>query len=419
MAASRIYDYPGIRQMAGFLEKELLKQQWAPVQSMSPHSLDDVLQQVQQGTLETGKAEQLVHQLFHTQGMSSPLNRPASTYQCVVVERSSGIDDLLIAEAEMPELGEHEVRVAVHAFSLNFGDLLCVKGLYPTMPPYPFTPGFDASGVVLEVGRAVTAFQIGDPVMAVAGPLLGAQASVMTCPEAHVFHKPVTLSFEEAAALPAAAITMVAAFEKARLKRGEKILIQTATGGTGLIAIQLATYYGAHIYATAGSQAKLDYLKELGVPYQINYRERDFEKEIERLTEGKGVDVVINTLSGDALQKGMNCLAPGGRYIEIAMTALKSARTIDLSVFNQNQTFYSVDLRRLAQTDPAALKRYGHEMLQVAEEGIITPTICQVFAWERLKDAYRYMEDRQHIGKIVVRIPEGIQMSQSLKKEEC
>src|SRR5205085_5733302 len=110
---------------------------------------------------------------------------------------------------------------------------------------------------------------------------------------------PASLSFEEACALPVVAITMIAAFEKACLKWGEKILIQTATGGTGLIAIQLANHYGAQIYATAGSQLKLDYLKQLGVPYRINYQETDFEKEIKRLTQGKGIDVVINTLSGN------------------------------------------------------------------------------------------------------------------------
>ncbi|TMC19494.1 MAG: zinc-binding dehydrogenase [Chloroflexi bacterium] len=189
------------------------------------------------------------------------------------------------------------------------------------------------------------------------------------------------------------------------------LLIQTATGGTGLIAIQLAKHYGAQIYATAGSQPKLDYLKRLGVPYQINYREMDFAEEIERLTQGRGVDVVINTLPGDAIQKGINCLAPGGRYIEIAMTALKSARMIDLSTLSQNQSFYSVDLRKLALTDLATFKGYCQEMLQLLENGIIAPTIDQVFAWERLKDAYRYIEERQNIGKIVVRIPETIQAS--------
>jgi 3-oxoacyl-(acyl-carrier-protein) synthase/acyl carrier protein len=247
-----VYDYPTIRQLAAFLQKEMLQQgggiQQTSVQSMST----DV---PQQGTCKLEEAEHLFHQPEEIEGrtpgtrtgavgtrrdsglpLSAWPSRP--TYQRVIVEGPEGIDDLLISEADMPELKDDEVRIAVRAFSLNFGDLLCVKGLYPTMPPYPFTPGFEASGVVLAVGRAVTAFQIGDPVMAMAGATLGAQASVMTCLEEHVFHKPAALSFEEACALPVVAITMIAAFEKAHLKRGEKILIHTATSGTGLIAIR-------------------------------------------------------------------------------------------------------------------------------------------------------------------------------------
>ena len=204
---------------------------------------------------------------------------------------------------------------------------------------------------------------------------------------------------------------MIDAFHKARLKRGEKILIQTATGGTGLIAVQLAQYYGAEIYATAGSQAKLDYLKQRDVPYRINYRETDFETEIKRLTSGKGVDVVINTLPGDALQKGLNCLSPGGRYIEIAMTALKSARTIDLSVLSNNQTFYSVDLRKLGMQEPEVLDEYCQEMKRLIEQGIIRPTISKVFPLPQIKEAYRYLENRQNIGKIVVNIPREYQFT--------
>ncbi|GBF33017.1 malonyl CoA-acyl carrier protein transacylase [Desulfocucumis palustris] len=326
-------------------------------------------------------------------------------YYRMVIERPGGIEDLKVIKSAVPELKENEIRIAVRAFSLNFGDLLCVKGLYPTMPPYPFTPGFEASGIVVDIGESVTSVRPGDAVVVVMGETLGAQASMITCSARQAFLKPETLSFEEACALPVVAMTMINAFRKARLKRGERILIQTATGGTGLIAVQLAKYYGAEIYATAGSQHKLDYLEKLGVSYRINYQETDFEKELSQLTHGKGVDVVINTLPGDAIQKGLNCLSPGGRYIEIAMTALKSARTIDLSVLNNNQTFYSIDLRKLGLEDPETFKLYQKEMIQLLAQKIIHPTICKVFSWDRIKEAYGYMESRGNIGKIVVRIP--------------
>ncbi|MCP4402539.1 MAG: SDR family NAD(P)-dependent oxidoreductase, partial [bacterium] len=330
-------------------------------------------------------------------------------YHRVVIERPGEIPDLQVIASRVPELQDHEIRVAVRAFSLNFGDLLCVSGLYPTMPPYPFTPGFEASGIVANIGRKVTSVRQGDAVIVLMGEALGGQASMITCSAEQVFQKPSSVSFEEACALPVVAITMIAAFHKAGLKRGERILIQTAAGGTGLIAVQLAHYYGAEIYATAGSQQKLEYLKHLDVPYRINYQETDFEREIQRLTDGRGVDVVINTLSGEAIQKGLNCLSPGGRYIEIAMTAMKSAKTIDLSVLNSNQAFYSLDVRKLGFEDPDMMKDYQREMLQLVEQDIIHPTICQVFPLNQIQAAYRYLENRQNIGKIVVSIPEAYQ----------
>ncbi|MGS0763566.1 SDR family NAD(P)-dependent oxidoreductase [Syntrophomonas curvata] len=331
-------------------------------------------------------------------------NQPS--YYRVCIERPGTVDDLKLLESPVPELKDNEVRIAVCAFSINFGDSLCVKGLYPTMPPYPFTPGFEASGIVADVGRDVISVKPGDEVIALMGEPLGGQANMVTCAEEQVMQKPGELSFEEACALPIAAITVIDAFHKANMKKGEKILIQTAAGGIGIIAVQLAQYYGTEIYATAGSQRKLDYLGELGVPHLINYQESDFEKEIKRLTRGQGVDVVINTLPGDAIQKGMNCLSRGGRYIELAMTALKSARTIDISVLNNNQVFYSVDIRKLILDDYGKIQTYLKEMLDMAADKIIHPTIHKAFPLYEIKEAYRCMESRESIGKIVVSIPE-------------
>ncbi|HDR9511781.1 TPA: SDR family NAD(P)-dependent oxidoreductase, partial [Burkholderia cepacia] len=328
-------------------------------------------------------------------------------YHRVKLERPGSIDDLRVVEDRLASLGPAEVRIAVRAFSLNFGDLLCVKGLYPTQPPYPFTPGFEASGVVVSVGSNVSRVAIGDAVVALAGETLGAHASVLTCAESQVFVRPAGLSFEAACAVPIVALTMIECFAKAQLKPGERILIQTAAGGTGLMAVQLAQHAGAEIYATAGSQEKLDYLASLGVPHRVNYREEDFEAAIGRLTDGQGVDVVINTLEGEAVQKGLNCLAPGGRYIEIAMTALKSACAIDLSGLSDNQTLYSVDLRKLIRTQPAALQRAVHEMARLLEDGVISPTLGRTFELGQIQDAYRWLEDRRNIGKVVVSVPEA------------
>ena len=405
-----LFDYNNVDKLSRYIIREYKSRLVSSLQENVPALEESRIASQKEAKAVTAEMESHLHpgiqrkwrrnrfQLEDTPAAQDPVPRgDQSTYYRVLIDRPGEIEDLRLAESAVPYLKEHEVRIAVHAFSLNFGDLLCVKGLYPTMPSYPFTPGFEASGHVVEVGKAVTSIRQGDAVIVGMGEDLGGQASMITCSAEQVFPKPTGQFFEDACALPAVALTMIDAFHKAQLKRGERILIQTATGGSGLIAVQLAQHYGAEIFATAGSRHKLNYLEKLGVPHRINYRETDFESEIKRLTLGKGVDVVINTLGGDAIQKGMNCLAAGGRYIEIAMTALKSAKSIDLSVLSNNQTFYSVDLRKLSFEDPEKLQTYRREILHLVDGKIIYPTICQVLPLDRIKEAYRCLEDPEEL----------------------
>ncbi|MEJ2125519.1 MAG: zinc-binding dehydrogenase [Alphaproteobacteria bacterium] len=317
-----------------------------------------------------------------------------SGYWRVLLERPGEIRGIRLVKDAVPELHDDEIRIAVRAFSLNFGDLLCVRGLYPTMPPYPFTPGSEVSGIVTVVGQAVTSVKAGDEVIALMGETMGGHATVVTCPERMVLRKPASLSFEEACALPSVSMTMIEAFRRVQPESGEKILIQTAAGGTGLVAVQLAKHVGATIYATAGSQEKLDYLSKFGIEHLINYREADFEEEIHRLTGGEGVDVVINTLSGDAIQKGLNCLTAGGRYVEIAMTALRSSKPIDMSALTNNQSFYSIDMRRALLGKDAHLKKLKDEFVDFVERGIIRPTISEAFPFDRVTEAYECLDNR-------------------------
>ncbi|XGV87467.1 MAG: SDR family oxidoreductase [Limnothrix sp. BL-A-16] len=239
-----------------------------------------------------------------------------------------------------------QVQIAVRAAALNFGDLLCIKGLYPTMPSYPMTPGFEVSGEIIALGANVQNFQVGDQVMALLGESLGGLAEIVNADAVLAVRKPATVSHETAAAFPVTWLTAHQAIERARLQPGERILIQTAAGATGLHAVRMALAIGAEVFATAGSAHKLDYLRQVGVHHAIAYRELDFQTEVMRLSEGRGVDVVINTLAGDAIPKGLRCLAPGGRYVELAMTAWKTSAALDLSTLVDNQSVLSLDLRR-------------------------------------------------------------------------
>lgn len=364
---------------------------------MEGHSIDmkTILEMIERGDLSPEDGYRLIEQLENIQP-------PSTDFQSVVLTKPGHIKDLQLKTSSPTKLREGEVQILVKAFSLNFGDLLCVKGLYPTMPEYPFTPGFEVSGIVMNIGANVTRVQPGDEVIGLMGNNMGGQSSIVTTDEHLVVKKPSNVSHEEAAAFPIVFTTMYHVYELANVRKGDKILIQTAAGGIGLIAVQLAQFIGAECYATAGSQKKLDYLSRLGVNHLINYREEDFATKLQEMTNGEGVDVVINTLAGDAIQKGLNILAPGGRYVEIAMTGLKTAQHIDLSHLVDNQNFHSVDLRRLVSEHPELIKKYLDTMSDVLASRTIKPTVGKVFSMSQIKQAYQWLEERENIGKVVV-----------------
>jgi polyketide synthase PksM len=329
-------------------------------------------------------------------------------YHRLLLERPGVIEDICLQVSRPAALKQNEVRIAVRATSLNFGDLLCIRGLYPSMPPYPFTPGMEVSGVVIQVGKRVSGVCAGDMVVGLMGEGFGGHATLATCADSMVWAKPSWLSFEEACSLPAVGLTVLEAFERARPRPNETILIQSATGGVGLIAIQLATYMKLKIIATAGSAFKVDYLIKTGATHAFNYRDTDFEKEVKHLTGGKGVDILINTLAGDAIQKGLNCMAAGGRYIEIAMTAIKSMKSLDMSVLNDNQSVISIDLRKLGDRRPDIIAARMEQLWAYADKRIIRPTLGRVFSLTEVKEAYKQLERRDNIGKLVMRIPQAL-----------
>jgi polyketide synthase PksL len=322
----------------------------------------------------------------------------------LLLSAPGNIEDIRVKAFDPVAPGTGEVLVALQSAALNFGDLLCAKGLYPTMPAYPFTPGFEAAGIILETGDGVTMYKPGDEVIVIADSSLGMHASHVTVAAERLFAKPVGLSFAEACSLPVVSMTMVEVFRRVNLRPGETVLIQTATGGIGLAAVQLAISKGARIIATAGSAEKLDYLRSLGIADVINYQEQDFESEVKRLTAGRGVDAVVSSFSGENIQKGINCLGSRGRYAELSMTALRSGGKLDLSKFSNNQSFISIDLKRALEEDPAYARDLWEECLQLIRTGVLKSTINGEFGWDNYQEAYRMLENRGNIGKVVLHV---------------
>ncbi|MDQ1350634.1 MAG: polyketide synthase PksL [Acidobacteriota bacterium] len=320
-----------------------------------------------------------------------------------------GVGDIAgIGWSEIPvrEPAEHEVRIRVKASALNFADILCVKGLYPTMPDYPFVAGFQAAGIVDWVGKNVNQYKPGDEVVAMMGANLGGHAEIVITPESLVQLKPAPISFEDMCGWPDAFVTAYyCLYEIGKLTDREHVLIQCAAGGVGLMAVQLAKLKNAVIYGTSSSPEKLAYLKTIGVDFTINYAEENVADRIKELSSGRGVDIVLNTIAGDALQQGIRSLAPGGRYLEIAVAGLKTSQSVDLSGMTDNQSFHSVDLRKLWFNFPQ-LGNYLQIMVEMASSGAITPIVTKSFPAEKVKDALEYIDQRKSIGKVVLTYPQ-------------
>ncbi|MWV45370.1 SDR family NAD(P)-dependent oxidoreductase [Paenibacillus sp. HJL G12] len=370
IAATKIYDYTNVRELAGYVLLQMPEPEPAAVPEIKP------------------KPGQRQEELGESYGL--------------VLSTVHSIDEISLCPWAVANPSEAEVQIRVKASAVNFPDVMCVQGLYPTMPAYPFVPGFEVAGVISSIGAGVTDFRVGDEVIALTAGQMGGHASHVNVPVANMVRKPANISFEEACSLPIVFGTVAHALNVGRYMPGDHILIQTATGGCGLIAIQLANLQGCVCYGTSSKADKLDILKQLDVPYAINYKEGDFDQEVRRLSNNRGVDIVLNTLSGEAIQKGLNCLAPSGRYLELAVHALKTSHKLDLSKLLQNQSIHSIDLRRLGLEGGVDARKILNTMVEMIESEQIVPIVSRIYPIGQIQEALDYVGKGQHIGKVVI-----------------
>ncbi len=328
-----------------------------------------------------------------------------STRRAVVISRPADIDALAIAELPFDPPGADEIEIAVAAFGLNFGDLLSLRGAYPNLPPYPFVPGFEAAGRVSALGTGVTAFAIGDPVVALTGGR-GGQADRVVVPASHAVRLPDGYDLTEAAAFPIGWLTARHALDRAGVAAGETVLVTSAGGGVGPFVVQLALAAKARVLATAGSPGKLQALRRLGAE-ALDYRTGDVASWVRSGTQGRGVDVVVNLLGGDAVQQGIDLLAPGGRYVEVALAGLMSAGRLDLSRFLDNQSFIAVNLGRVL-AGPTQTQAELAGMVAAMAAGTVRPLIDAVVPFSRIEEAYGRLARRENVGKVVVAVDAAV-----------
>ncbi|MDI4656773.1 type I polyketide synthase [Xanthobacter autotrophicus] len=292
--------------------------------------------------------------------------------------------------------GPGEVVIDVVASGLNFRDVLHGMGLLPdSADKMPY--GLECSGVVADVGPGVAGLAVNMPVMA--GLTVGSLAGRVRVPAAFVVPKPESLSFRDAATLPLAFLTAHYALDRlAGLKRGERVLIHAAAGGVGQAAIQVAQRAGAEIFATA-SPAKWGHLRRHGVTHLFNSRTAGFAAEIRRRTGGRGVDVVLNSLSGEAIAESFAALADGGRFIEIGKMGIWSAA--DVAALGRDIAYHPFDLWDIKQ-DEGLIAQMMAQMVARLADGTLVPLRSELFGIDDAGAAFQHMARARHMGKIVL-----------------
>ena len=331
---------------------------------------------------------------------------PASMMQ-ISANGAGGPEVLKPIIGPVPQPKPDEVLIRVAAAGVNRPDVAQRAGSYPPPPGASPIIGLEVAGEVVAVGPEVTAFRLGDQVCALTNG--GGYAQYCAAPEAQTLPWPRGYDAVRAAALPETYFTVWAnMFMLGRLARGESALVHGGTSGIGVTAIQLAHEFGAIVYATAGTEAKLEACRRLGAAAGINYRTQDFAAEIKTLTGGRGVDVVLDMVGAPYFQPNLRSLAMDGRLVQIAFLNGSKADNVDL---------LPIMLRRLTVTGstmrPRSTAQKGEiaaelraKVWPVLEAGRCGPVIHATFPLEQAADAHTLMESSTHIGKIMLTVPQ-------------
>ncbi|KAJ2995866.1 hypothetical protein NUW58_g1155 [Xylaria curta] len=300
---------------------------------------------------------------------------------------------------------DDEIQVEVHASGVNLRDILTAMGQIAFRGERPLL-GFEAAGIVRQIGSNVSKFRPGDRVVFMADQTF---STVVTQKEDLCQAIPDNMSFAEAASMPVVYMTAIhSLITTARLEKGQSVLIHSGCGGVGIASIQIATMLGAKIYTTVGSEEKVNYLTtNFGIPRNqiFNSRNTSFVDDLMRETGGRGVDVALNALSGELLHSTWRCIAKFGIMVEIGKIDVAGRGQLDMDVFLENRTYACVDILSLGYERPQVTSRLLQSMIDYYQQGYIKPLpLAGVFPAGDATAAFRYMQQGTHIGKIIITI---------------
>jgi putative PIG3 family NAD(P)H quinone oxidoreductase len=320
----------------------------------------------------------------------------------VEISRPGPPEVLALVDRPRPTLGPDDVLIRVAAAGVNRPDVMQRMGHYPPPPGASDIPGLEVSGTIAEVGTGVTTLAVGDRVCALVSG--GGYAEWCAAPAGQCLPLPAGTDFIGAAALPETTFTVWSnVFDRGKLASGETILIHGGSSGIGTTAIQLAHARGARVLTTAGSAAKCAACEQLGAELAINYRDSDFVTAVKEATGGRGVDVVLDMVGGEYLQRNINVLAMDGRLVQIGMLGGTKSSIDTLPVLQRRLIITGSTLRPRPVAEKAAIARdVRQHVWPLIEAGQVRALVHATYPLAAAADAHRMMESSAHIGKLVL-----------------
>ncbi len=312
-------------------------------------------------------------------------------------------DTLVVEDVSSPEIKKNEVLLDVHAAGINFPDTLIIEGKYQFKPPFPFSPGGEASGVISAVGEKVSHLKVGDRVMALTG--WGSCAEQIAVPAYNILPMPDAMDFTTAAAFSMTYGTAMHALkQRGALQAGETLLVLGASGGVGLAAIEIGKAMGARVIAAASSAEKLEVARQAGADELINYQDEDIRERLKTLTKGQGVDVIIDPVGGDLFETVFRSIAWNGRMLVIGF----ASGTIPSLPANlpllKGAAVIGVFWGSFAQRQPQDNVANFQQLFAWFAEGKLKPLVSQTFALEDTAQAINTLAARKAVGKLVIKV---------------
>ena len=312
-------------------------------------------------------------------------------------------ETLVLEEIASPEAKKNEVLLQVHAAGVNFPDTLIIEGKYQFKPPFPFSPGGEAAGIVTAVGEKVSHLKVGDRVMALTG--WGSFAEEVAVPGYNVMPIPASMDFASAAAFGMTyGTSMHALKQRANLQPGETLLVLGASGGVGLAAVEIGKAMGAKVIAAASSAEKLEVAKAAGADELINYSEANLKEEVKRLTGGQGADVIYDPVGGDLFDAAIRSIAWNGRLLVVGFA---SGRIPELPVnltLLKGAAVVGVFWGAFAQRQPQDNAANFQQLFAWHAEGKLKPLVSQTFPLAQAAEAINTLGQRKAVGKVVVNV---------------